>query len=437
MAVKVLALLALLCVALEFVAAGPYEGYKLYEIATETIAQRNALLALAQEDADKYDFLSLSRLHTQKARVLVAPAHDESFQAELRNKKIPFELKNTNFGRTIQTEVLQNHMLRQAKPYNGTGRLGTERYYSHEEINAYLDDLVARYPTRVYVRVVGKTYEGRILKTITITNGDGITGKNVIFMDGAFHAREWISPATVVYAIGELVENFEANAELLQDYDWVILPVVNADGYEYTQSSSSLRLWRKTRQPVTVNGVTCYGTDPNRNFGFHWMGKGASSNPCSEVYAGPSAFSEPEAVVVRDIMHTLSGRGIMYLTIHSFGNALFYPWGWGPELPDTWEDLDEVATAGADAIRDYSGTEYEVGSSTALYGEAAGASDDYAFSEGFTLAYTMELPDGGDSGFDPPPSDIDRLVKETWTGIRAMGMKITTKYPLPMTKTLS
>lgn len=436
MALKLLRTL-LLCVAFGFAAAGPYEGYKLYEVATKTIVQRNAIHALAQEAGDKYDFLSLGRLNTQKARVLVSPAHDESFQAELHNQQIPFELKNPNFGNAIQSEVLQNRMLRQAKPYSGSGRLGTERYYSHEEINAYLDDLAARYPTRVFVRIVGKSYEGRILKTITITNGDGKTGKNVILMDGAFHAREWISPATVVYVIGELVENFEANAELLQSYDWVIMPVVNADGYEYTQWSSAFRLWRKTRQPVTVNGLTCYGTDPNRNFDFHWMEKGSSSNPCSEIYAGPNAFSEPETVVVRDIMHTLRGRGIMYLTIHSFGRALYYPWGWGPELPENWEDLHEVGMVGADAIREYSGTEYEVGSSTALYGEAAGASDDYAFNDGFALAYTMELPDGGDSGFDPPPSEIDRLVKETWTGIRAMGKRVTTKYPSPVTKTFT
>lgn len=95
-----------------------------------------------------------------------------------------------------------------------------------------------------------------------------------------------------------------------------------------------------------------------------------------------------------------------------------------------------MAAIGADAIRSYSGTEYEVGSSTALYGEAAGASDDYAFNEGFALSYTMELPSGGSSGFDPPPTEIDRLVKETWVGIRAMGKRVTTKYPSPVTKTV-
>ncbi|XP_014099997.3 carboxypeptidase B1 [Bactrocera oleae] len=409
--------------------AEKYDGFKVFEVTPTTAEQIEALTTLS-EDADKFDFLSRSRISGESARVLISSEIENYFKTILEQKNISYKLEDANFGRSLNIEILENRLLRQLKPYSGTGRLGTERYYSHEEINAYLDDLAARYPSRVTLKVVGKSYEGRILKTITITNGDGRLGKNVILMDGAFHAREWISPASVVYAIGELVENFEKNAELLQDYDWVVLPVVNADGYEYSQLSSNTRLWRKTRQPVTVRGRTCYGTDPNRNFDFHWLGKGASSNHCSITYAGPKAFSEPEAVVVRDLIHTYSNRGIMYLTVHSYGSYLLYPWGYTSALPETADDLHEVGLAGANAIRAYSGSRYSVGSSTSLLGEAAGASDDYAFQAGFPISFTMELPRGGIYGFDPPASSVDRLVKETWVGIRAMGKRVIEKYPL-------
>ncbi|XP_049313513.1 carboxypeptidase B-like [Bactrocera dorsalis] len=409
--------------------AEKYDGYKVYEV-TPTTAEQIETLTTLSEDADKFDFLSLSRIAGDSARVLISPEIEQYFKNILEQKNISYKLEDSNFGRSVNTEILENRLLRQLKPYSGTGRLGTERYYTQAEINAYLDDLAARYPSRVSLKVVGKSYEGRILKTITITNGDGRLGKNVILMDGGFHAREWISPASAVYAIGELVENFEENADLLLDYDWVVLPVVNADGYEYSQESSSTRLWRKTRQPVTINGKTCYGTDPNRNFDFHWLGKGASSDYCSITYAGPTAFSEPETVVVRDLIHTYSERGIMYLTLHSYGSYVLYPWGYTSELPETADDLHEVGLAGADAIKAYSGTKYTVGSSTGLLGEAAGASDDYAFQAGFPISFTMELPRGGIYGFDPPASSVDRLVKETWVGIRAMGKKVTEKYPL-------
>lgn len=37
----------------------------------------------------------------------------------------------------------------------------------------------------------------------------------------------------------------------------------------------------------------CYGTDPDRNYDIEWQ-KYGSSSACSEFYAGPKAFSEPE-----------------------------------------------------------------------------------------------------------------------------------------------
>lgn len=44
--------------------------------------------------------------------------------------------------------------------------------------------------------------------------------------------------------------------------------------------------------------VPCYGTDPNRNWAHLWQQKGSSTAQCSEFYAGPKAFSEPETRAV-------------------------------------------------------------------------------------------------------------------------------------------
>lgn len=283
---------------------------------------------LHQLSFEGFDFIGQSRLLGQSSRVIVSPGQLEKFLQLLKDHKMSHSLFNSNLGASIAEDFVQLQMKRLMNPITGKGRLSTERYYSHEEIINYIDDLAQRFPKRVYVKTVGWSYEKRVLKTITITNGDGKAGKKLIFVDGGFHAREWISPAAVLYVIDQLVENFQENAYLLEDYDWVILPLVNADGYEHTQTGTLARMWRKTRQPYEYLGQTCYGADPNRNFDFHWNEEGASSNPCSDTYAGPYAFSEPEAVVVRDLMHSLSDRGIMYLTIHSYGNYLLYPWGW-------------------------------------------------------------------------------------------------------------
>ena len=57
--------------------------------------------------------------------------------------------------------------------------------------------------------------------------------------------------------------------KLVDKFDWIILPVFNVDGYEYTHTDK--RLWRKTRSgPDRQSG--CYGADPNRNWNYKWGG---------------------------------------------------------------------------------------------------------------------------------------------------------------------
>jgi len=97
-------------------------------------------------------------------------------------------------------------------------------------------------------------------------------------------------------------------------------------------------------------------------------------------------------------------------------------------LPSSWRDNDEVAQAGADAIKSATGTKYTVGSSTNVLYAAAGGSDDYAFGvANFPVSITMELPAGG-TGFNPSTSQIEGFVSETWVGIKAMAQKVAEKY---------
>lgn len=108
-------------------------------------------------------------------------------------------------------------------------------YPRHKKINEYLDCLGLKYPNLVTVKNVGRTFEGRPLKSIRISsNRQSSNRKSCIFIDAGTHAREWITISTALFCIHKLVEQFQYNKKLLDIFDWVILPVVNADGYEYT-----------------------------------------------------------------------------------------------------------------------------------------------------------------------------------------------------------
>lgn len=144
-----------------------------------------------------------------------------------------------------------------------------------------------------------------------ITNG---------FDNLAIHAREWISPATVTYAINELVTKSEKYTSLFDVLDFYILPVVNPDGYVYSHTTD--RMWRKTRSDHdSIFG--CRGVDANRNFGFHWGENGSSNDKCSETYRGPSAYSEPEADAVKNYIN--ANRDSIdwdtFITVHSYGQV--------------------------------------------------------------------------------------------------------------------
>lgn len=46
------------------------------------------------------------------------------------------------------------------------------------------------------------------------------------------HAREWITPATAMFILQRLVEGSWEVPELVNNFDWYILPMANPDGEE-------------------------------------------------------------------------------------------------------------------------------------------------------------------------------------------------------------
>lgn len=184
-------------------------------------------------------------------------------------------------------------------------------------------------------------------------------------------------------------------------------------------------MWRKTRSP----GSFCTGVDPNRNFDFHWMETGASDYECDETYAGPSAFSESETSALRDYINANKADLKLYLTFHSYGQYLLYPWGYTSALPSDAAELQSLGESVDDAIASLFGTRYEIGSSTNVLYAAAGGSDDWAKGVGgIELSYTIELPGGGSVGFDLPPSRITPVVQETWLGVKVYHDYILNKF---------
>lgn len=144
-------------------------------------------------------------------------------------------------------------------------------------------------------------------------------------------AREWIGPATMMYIIDALTDGYGKKAEItyaLETFTWIIVPVINVDGYVFSHEKN--RMWRKNRQPNYAGSRWCVGTDTNRNWDYMFdAGGGASGNPCSEAYRGPSAFSAPAVKAMSEYLalRNRDGKVRVYLDIHAYSQLWMYPFG--------------------------------------------------------------------------------------------------------------
>ncbi|XP_055841093.1 carboxypeptidase B [Episyrphus balteatus] len=312
----------------------------------------------------------------------------------------------------------------------------TTSYLRHKEINDYLDYLRHRYADVVKVYNIGRSYEGRQMKAIqidwhkryhhgrhhpllhTATDGNSVPKKNVVFIEAGTHAREWMTISVALKCIQQLTEKHARHRKILEKLRFFIVPLANPDGYEYTYNKNPM--WRKNRRPHSI--LKSIGTDCNRNFDFHW--ENGSTKASRSTYKGEKPFSEPETCALRNIMEKLRPHLLLFLSLHSYGQAIMYPWGYTKELPISWKEHQQLADCGKKAIKKVSGRVYRCGSiSTIRKHTYSGSIVDYAFGiVKVPFALVVELP-SNELGFQPSPVHIRPIGHESWIGIRAMCQK--------------
>lgn len=296
------------------------------------------------------------------------------------------------------------------------------------EITDYLQDLATGHPNLMTVESAGKSFEGRDLWLMKISNSGFDGSKPVIFMDSTIHGREWIAVMSTLNLIHQLVEHANEFPEMLE-VDWMILPLVNPDGYEFTHTED--RFWRKTRSQIANNN--CLGADGNRNFAYKWeVGAFASDSPCSLIFRGTRPESEVEVKIVSDLMRENVNLIKLHLAIHSYGNLIIYPFGYDYNVPNPKAtDLQRLSARVADAIKEkYPSAIYSAGTQPELMYAASGMSSDFSLGElEIDYAYTVELPGGGARGFDLEPERIQQVSDEIFVGYRefALGLIETNK----------
>ena len=354
----------------------------------------------------------------------------------LKNFGIRSEILSNNVQEMVEENLESQNLEMDRRDYTESGWNYTY-YMPLEKINQWLDSKLKYCGSRCSKFSVGTSYEGRAMFALKISTGEGNRNKKAIWIDGGIHAREWISPASVMYVTDQLVHGYGQNTdvmELVNNFDWYILPVLNVDGYQYSWESNNTRLWRKTRKPVP--GSSCIGTDANRNFDFSWNVTGTSGNPCSLIFPGVSPFSENVTKTLAKYLKSKpEGFFEVFLTIHSYGQYIMTPWGHTDESPNNYDELIEVGHIGREAALAVHGINYTVGQTGKVLYKNSGTSRDWA--KGvleIRWVYTFELRDKGEHGFLLPPVQLKPTAEEFWAAVKAM-MKEVLKRRIPATVT--
>jgi hypothetical protein len=236
---------------------------------------------------------------------------------------------------------------------------------------------------------------------LKLTNSAKPGPKPKFLLMSAIHAREYATAELATRFVEDLVNKYNNNDPdatwLLDNFELHVIPQANPDGRKMAEAG---QLWRKnTDNDDGCRRSTTWGTDLNRNSSFKWNTGGSSSNACNETYRGPGAASEPETQAIETYARSIFAdqRGPLdtdaapvtaeglFITLHSYGQLVLYPWGWTTSPAPNSTQLQTLGRK----FGFFTG--YQVCNGPACLYATSGTTDDMVYGERGIASYTFEI----------------------------------------------
>jgi g-D-glutamyl-meso-diaminopimelate peptidase len=211
----------------------------------------------------------------------------------------------------------------------------TKNMYTYEALMEDVSELSQMYPDLITYKSLTTTTYGRKVWAIKLGHGE-----TSIFINGAHHAREWMTSTLLMKMIETYAKAYKANLpihnihpNILDHVSVWFVPMVNPDGVtlqqfgleafpsyihpsliEMNEGSLDFKRWK-------ANGN---GIDLNRQYPTNWENlKGVSTKPSYQFYKGNSPLQAEEVKALVDFTSKLNPE--IAVAYHSSGNVLF--WG--------------------------------------------------------------------------------------------------------------
>ena len=127
-----------------------------------------------------------------------------------------------------------------------------DTYYRYEDLKRILQEYAEAYPQLVRLESIGKSYEGRDIWLVAVTNFE--TGedrqKPALWVDGNIHATEVSPSSACLYLINRLVTAYGEDPDITRCLDtraFYVCPRVNPDGAEWALADKPKYVRSSTR----------------------------------------------------------------------------------------------------------------------------------------------------------------------------------------------
>ncbi|WP_055695482.1 M14 family metallopeptidase [Streptomyces prasinopilosus] len=385
--------------------------------ATEAGADSAERAAPSADDIRQYEIhqhtTPVTRTAIQRSGVTVDEADEETVVVSGRAEQI----------RTLRRQGYEVTPLGSAPDRSSAGDVrlfdfpsADSRYHNYAEMNAEIDQRLAAYPNIMSKRVIGRSYQGRDIVAIKIS--DNVTADEnepeVLFTHHQ-HAREHLTVEMALYLLREFGAGYGSDSRITNMVNgreiWIV-PDLNPDGGEYDIATGSYRSWRKNRQPNS--GSSYVGTDLNRNWNYRWgCCNGSSGSTSSETYRGSAPESAPEVKVVADFVRSRVVGGVQQIKagvdFHTYSELVLWPFGYTYSDTTTGMTADDQAAFRTVGQKMAASNGYTAQQSSDLY-ITDGSIDDYLWGTHKIFGYTYEMYPRSSSGggFYPPDEVIER-----------------------------